>query len=86
MIIKSAHLIEKNYDTISNLCKNTQQPVYLTKNGEVNLVIMDIHAFKQREAMLQLKEELISVEEQRLYGGKEYTLDEVKNKLHESIK
>lgn len=47
---------------------------------------MDIHAFEQREAMLQLKEELISVEEQRLNGGKEFTLDEVKNKLHESIK
>lgn len=86
MIIKSAHLIEKNYDTISKLCKNTQQPVYLTKNGEIDLVVMDIHAFKQREAMLQLKEELIYVEEQRLNGGKEYTLDEVKNKLHESMK
>lgn len=36
--------------------------------------------------LLQLKEELISVEEQRLNGGKEYTLDEVKSKLHESIK
>ena len=86
MIIKSAHLIEKNYDTISNLCKNTQQPIYLTKNGEIDLVVMDIHAFEQREAILQLKEELISVEEQRLNGGKEYTLDEVKNKLYESIK
>ena len=86
MIIKPAHLIEKNYDTISNLCKNTQQPVYLTKNGEIDLVVMDIHTFEQREAMLQLKEELISVEEQRLNGGKEYTLNEVKNKLHESIK
>lgn len=86
MIIKSAHLIERNYDTISKLCKNTQQPIYLTKNGEIDLVVMDIHTFEQREAMLQLKEELIFVEEQRLYGGKEYTLDEVKNKLHESIK
>ena len=47
---------------------------------------MDIHAFEQREAMLQRKEELISVEEQRFSGGKEYTLDEVKNKLYESIK
>lgn len=86
MIIKPAHLIEKNYDTISKLFKNTQQPIHLTKNGEIDLVIMDIHAFKQREAMLQLKEELISVEEQRLNGGKEYTLDEVVNKMHESIK
>lgn len=86
MIIKPAHLIERNYDTISKLCKDTQQPIYLTKNGKIDLVIMDIHAFKQREAMLQLKEELISVEEQRLKGGKEYTLNEVKNKLHESSK
>lgn len=64
MIIKSARLIERNYDTISKLCKDTQQPIYLTKSGKIDLVIMDIHAFKQREAMLRLKEELISVEEQ----------------------
>ena len=76
----------KKNDTISKLCKHTQQPIYLTKNGEIDLVVMDIHAFEQREALLRLKEELISVEEQRLNGGKEYTLDEVVNKMHESIK
>lgn len=63
MIIKPAHLIKKNYDTISNLCKNTQQPIYLTKNGRIDLVVMNIHAFEQRKTMLRLKEELISVEE-----------------------
>lgn len=86
MIIKPAHLIEKKYKIISNLCKNTQQHIYLTKNGEVDLVVMDIHAFEQHEAMLKLKEDLISVEEQRLYGGKKYTLEDVVKKLHESIK
>jgi hypothetical protein len=34
---------------------------------------------EQREAILKLKEELISVEEQRLYGGKKYTLEDVVN-------
>lgn len=32
------------------------------------------------------REELISVEEQRLNDGKEYALDEVVNKMHESRK
>ena len=43
-------------------------PVFLTKNGEGDLVVMDIHAFDQREKQLELREKLIEVEELRKSG------------------
>ena len=42
--------------------------IYLTKNGEGDLVVMDIEAFTRREKMLKLREELLAVEEDRLAG------------------
>ena len=75
MNIKPSAAIRKNYNDISKLCKTTGEPVYLTKNGEGDLVVMDIDAFSRREKMLKLREELLAAEEARLAGKKGYTID-----------
>ena len=67
--IRPSAAIRQNYNEISELCKKTAEPVYLTKNGEGDLVVMDIEAFTRREKMLQLREELLAVEEERLRGS-----------------
>ncbi|HAH96637.1 MAG TPA: prevent-host-death protein, partial [Firmicutes bacterium] len=45
MLIKPSASIRQNYNEIANLCRETGEPVYLTKNGEGDLVVMDIEAF-----------------------------------------
>ena len=77
MIIKASAAIRQNYNDISELCRKTKEPVYLTKNGEGDLVVMDIESFSRREKMLKLREELITVEEDRLRGAKYYSVDEL---------
>lgn len=81
MNIRPSAAIRKNYNDISQLCKMTGEPVYLTKNGEGDLVVMDIDAFTKREKMLKLREELLAVEEDRLAGRKGYTIDEASKML-----
>ena len=51
--------------------------MYLTKNGEGDLVVMDIESFDRREKMLTLREQLLSVEEDRLAGRVGSTIDEL---------
>ena len=85
MLIKPSAAIRQNYNEISELCKTSKEPVYLTKNGEGDLVVMDIETFARREKMLKLREELISVEEARLNGSRGFTLDEVDKKLNELL-
>ena len=68
MQIKPSAAIRQSYNTVSALCKHTKEPVYLTKNGEGDLVVMDIEAFERREKMLKLRERLVRVEEERLAG------------------
>lgn len=56
MQIKPSASIRQNYNEIAALCKSTGEPIYLTKNGEGDLVVMDIDAFVRREKMLKLRE------------------------------
>lgn len=77
MIIKASAAIRKNYNEISDLCKKTQEPVYLTKNGEGDLVVMDIQSFARQEKMLRLREELLAAEEDRVNGKAGYSIDEL---------
>jgi len=86
MNIKPSASIRKNYNEISELCKRTGEPVYLTKNGEGDLVVMDIEAFSRRESMLRLRENLISAEESRFSGKTGYSIEEVSSMMKTAVK
>lgn len=77
MNIRPSASIRQNYNEIANLCRKTAEPVFLTKNGEGDLVVMDIDTFNRREKMLKLREELLAVEEDRLQGRSGCSLDEL---------
>lgn len=68
MQIRPSAVIRQNYNEIADLCRETEEPVFLTKNGEGDLVVMDIATFNRWEKMLKLREELLAVEEDRLAG------------------
>lgn len=85
MQIKPSASIRQNYNEIAALCKSTGEPVFLTKNGKGDLVVMDIEAFTRREKMLKLREELLAVEEDRLSGRAGVTPDELDSYLESII-
>ena len=68
MNIRPSAAIRQSYNEIAELCRKTEAPVFLTKNGEGDLVVMDIETFQRREQMLKLREELLAVEEDRMSG------------------
>ena len=77
MIIKASAAIRQNYNEISELCKKTHEPVYLTKNGEGDLVVMAIADFERQKKQWMLEAELLASE--RLYkkGGRMYSLEDL---------
>lgn len=85
MLIKPSASIRQNYNEIADLCKSSGEPVYLTKNGEGDLVVMDIDSFTRREKMLKLREELLAVEEDRIAGRAGVTPDELDGYLESII-
>ncbi|WP_407306922.1 type II toxin-antitoxin system Phd/YefM family antitoxin [Desulfosporosinus sp. SB140] len=78
MIIKPTSALRTELGEITKICKEKSEPVYLTKNGEGELVVMSIAAFERREAMLNLRAKLLEAEQQRLSGAPTYTTDDVR--------
>ncbi len=86
MNVRSSEEIINNYDAIAELCRSTKEPVFLTKDGELDLVVMDAQAYKRREMLLNLRYELLMVEMDRLKGSKGCTVDEISEYLDDIIK
>ena len=86
MNIRPSAAIRQNYNEIADLCRKTEEPVFLTKNGEGDLVVMDIETYNRREKMLKLREELLAVEEDRMRGSKGYSVEEVAAMMRNAIK
>lgn len=86
MNIRPSAAIRQNYNEIADLCRKTAEPIFLTKNGEGDLVVMDIETYNRREKMLKLREELLSVEEDRLRGGEGYSVGEVTSMMRSAIR
>lgn len=85
MMIKPSTCLRNEYNDIAEFCKTENQPVFLTKNGEGDLVVMSMEAYSYREEMLNLREKLLDAEARRLSGAKTYSLDEVNSRLEEII-
>ncbi len=85
MNIRPSAAIRQNYNEIADLCRKTSEPIFLTKNGEGDLVVMDIETYNRREKMIQLREELLSIEEDRIAGRSGCSLDELDAYLDEVI-
>ena len=79
MIIRPSAAIRQNYNEIAELCRKTEEPVFLTKNGEGDLVVMDIETYNRREKMLKLREE------ERIHGSPGYSVEEVAAMMRSAI-
>ena len=54
----------KNTTSISNLCHEIKEPVFITKNGYSDLVIMSVDTYKRNMALLEIYSKLDEAEEQ----------------------
>jgi prevent-host-death family protein len=83
MQIKSSTSLRNDYGNISSLAHQTNEPIFITKNGEGDLVVMSIEAFENREKILKHREAIMEAELSRLSGEKTYSISEMKNRLKE---
>lgn len=83
MLIKASAALRNDYASISALAKETKEPIYITKNGEGDLVLMSIDAFEKREQMLQLRARVLQAEQERIDGQPTFSVSEARKRLRE---
>lgn len=76
MTILASAEIRLNYNSVVEKCKETREPVYLTKNGQGELVVMDIDSFEKREQELRAQQLVLEAYASRLSGDKDYSQEE----------
>ena len=77
MTILPSTALRNQYNEVSEKCKATGEPIYLTKNGEGDLVVMSIEAFEKQQQLLALKEKLLDIELEQKNGAKSYSIEEL---------
>lgn len=85
MIIKASAALRNDYASISNMAKETKEPIYITKNGEGDLVLMSIDAFEKREQMLKLRAKVLQAEQERMDGAETFSVSQARERLRERV-
>ena len=86
MHIKSSTVLRNNYNAISALAHQSREPIYITKNGDGDLVVQSIDAYEAREKMLEHRASVLEAEFSRLSGEPVYSVEEVRAKLKEKYR
>ena len=86
MMIRSATSLRNDYDGMVRLSKEKQEPIYLTRNGEGEMVFLPIDLWEKREAELSLLAEMLRREQNRLAGAKTYSAQEIRADVEELLR
>ena len=81
--------LRNNANEISDFCRQTREPVYITRNGTGDMVVMSIEEYERQQALIDLYGKL-AVAEQEIASGAEgedfLTLAQsVRERVHGSI-
>lgn len=83
--IKSSTDLRNNYNEISSLCHETEEPIFITKNGRGDLAIMSINLFNKLIGRYELYR-LLEESESDFENGRTINFDSSMKILRERIK
>ena len=92
MDIRPASALRTEYNELAARSRTTGQPIYITRNGEGDTVLMDLNAFTRREEELDRREAVLyhramvlEAELGRLSGAPTYTADQVREAVQQHL-
>lgn len=78
MLIRSATELRNDYDGMVRLSKENQEPIFLTRNGDSEMVLLPIELWEKREAELDMLSMLLKREQNRKTGTVSFSMEKMK--------
>lgn len=85
-IIKPISDLRNKANEISKLAHSSQEPIFITKNGEGDLVVMSIAQYGHLRTKLDLMSKLAVAQAQRAAGEKGRSMAEVMKDLRKRLR
>jgi len=84
-VIKPISDLRNNFASISLFCKDNKEPVFLTKNGYGDMVIMSLDYYEEQLAIYDINKKLEEAELEFKNGSKGKNYREVLNSISTRI-
>jgi prevent-host-death family protein len=85
-IIKAISDLRNKANEISDLVHESNEPIFITKNGEGDMVVMSIAQYSKMQLKLDLFSKLAVAQAQRAKGDRSRTLSQVMKDLRKRIR
>jgi prevent-host-death family protein len=85
-VIKPLSELRQRPNAIARLARESREPVFLTRNGKGDLVVMSMEQYTSLHSRLTLYQELQLAEESRARGDKGKTLSGITRKLRKQLR
>ena len=82
--IKSSTDLRNNYNQISTFCHESREPVFITKNGQGDLVVMSIETYEMLNGKLELYR-LLDEGRTAVIEGRKRLLEDVMGDIRQEI-
>ncbi len=73
--------LRNNFNQIAEICHQEKEPVFITKNGQGDLVVMSIALYEKQQALLELYQKLSAAEAESSSKAPKITHEELMKKM-----
>jgi len=84
-IIKPISDLRNKSNEISELAQNSNEPIFITKNGEGNMVVMSMSHYSKMQLKLDLLSKLSLAQNQKAGGDKGRTIKQIMTNIRKTI-
>lgn len=85
-VIKPISALRNKANEISNLAHESNEPIFITRNGEGDMVVMSMASYSKLQLRLELFGKLAVAQSQRANGDKGRTVSQVMKDLRKRIR
>jgi prevent-host-death family protein len=77
--------LRNNFQQISEVCHKDGEPVFITKNGQGDLVVMSLALYEKQQALLELYQKLAEAEQESCNNAHKVAHKDFMKQLREKI-